>query len=175
LVRTLRPNDNRRHGRPDRSAARKASRKREMFTVDRQFEIRIVPRFVNEDETREGKEAPESRRRDQRLKTGSRAEMVETKNETKTENVKLKRKRVDFSLHAPEADDVKLAGDFTDWEQSPAPMRRLKSGAWKKSVYLPIGAYQYRFVIDGEWKNDPDCQLREPNPFGGENDVCVVE
>lgn len=101
--------------------------------------------------------------------------MVETKNKTKTENVKLKKKRVDFSIHAPDANDVKLAGDFTDWEQAPAPMRRLKSGAWKKTVYLPFGAYQYRYVIDGEWKNDPDSALREPNPFGEENDVCVVK
>ncbi len=101
--------------------------------------------------------------------------MVETKNKTKTENIKLKKKRVDFSIVAPEADDVKLAGDFTDWKQDPTPMRRLKSGAWKKTVYLPVGAYQYRFVVDGEWTNDPDSGLREPNPFGQENDVCVVE
>ncbi len=101
--------------------------------------------------------------------------MVETKNKTKIENVKLKRKRVDFSIHAPDAAEVKLAGDFTDWESDPAPMRKLKSGAWKKTAYLPVGLYQYRFVIDGEWVNDPDSNLREPNPFGDENDVCVVE
>jgi len=101
--------------------------------------------------------------------------MVETKSKTKTENIKLKKKRVDFSIHAPEADEVKLAGDFTDWERDLAPMRKLKSGSWKKTVYLPVGAYHYRFVVDGEWINDPDSRLREPNPFGQENDVCVVE
>jgi 1,4-alpha-glucan branching enzyme len=101
--------------------------------------------------------------------------MVKTLEKTKTKNIKLTKKRVDFSLFAPAADEVKLAGDFTDWQDSPAEMRRLKNGAWKKTVYLPLGAYQYRFVVDGEWTNDPDSALREPNPFGDENNVCVVE
>ena len=101
--------------------------------------------------------------------------MVKTLKKTKTQNIKLTKKRVDFSLFAPAAAEVKLAGDFTDWQAAPAEMRKLKSGAWKKTVYLPLGAYQYRFVVDGEWTNDPDSALREPNPFGAENDVCVVE
>lgn len=101
--------------------------------------------------------------------------MVKTLGKTKTQNIKLTKKRVDFSLFAPDAAEVKLAGDFTDWQDSPAEMRKLKSGAWKKTVYLPLGAYHYRFVVDGEWTNDPDSALREPNPFGDENDVCVVE
>jgi hypothetical protein len=23
--------------------------------------------------------------------------------------------------------------------------------------------------VDGEWRDDPDCTLRVPNPFGGHN------
>jgi hypothetical protein len=23
--------------------------------------------------------------------------------------------------------------------------------------------------VDGEWRDDPECMLRTPNPFGGEN------
>jgi hypothetical protein len=23
--------------------------------------------------------------------------------------------------------------------------------------------------VDGQWRDDPDCVLRAPNPFGGEN------
>jgi hypothetical protein len=34
---------------------------------------------------------------------------------------------------------------------------------------LPPGAHHYRFLVDGEWRDDPECALRTPNPFGGEN------
>ena len=36
-------------------------------------------------------------------------------------------------------------------------------------VILPPGVHQYRFVVDGQWSDDPACTQRAPNPFGGEN------
>lgn len=91
-----------------------------------------------------------------------------------TKKPKVERKKVDFELFAPEAHEVKLAADFTDWDDSPEEMRRLKSGKWKKTVNLPEGAYQYRFIVDGQWQDDPQADLSEPNSFGTRNNVCVV-
>jgi hypothetical protein len=39
---------------------------------------------------------------------------------------------------------------------------------------LAPGTYEYRFVIDGEWREDPCCQLRSPTPYGGDNSILVV-
>lgn len=75
-----------------------------------------------------------------------------------------------FELIAPEAENVILAGDFTDWENSAKKMRKLKSGAWKTTVsFEESRMVQYRFLVDGQWVDDPECQDRVPNGFGGEN------
>ena len=92
----------------------------------------------------------------------------------RTKKSKVERKKVEFKLFAPEAEDVKLVADFTDWEKSPHCMEKQPSGAWKKTVCLPEGAYHYRFIVDGEWQNDPEALASEPNPFGTRDNVRVV-
>ena len=78
-----------------------------------------------------------------------------------------------FTLEAPEAAQVLLLGDFTRWEQAPIELSKQKSGHWKAMVTLGPGAYEYRFKVDGEWRDDPTCANRRANAFGGEN--CVRE
>ena len=80
-----------------------------------------------------------------------------------------------FSLNAPTAQVVLLAGDFTGWQEAPASLKKDKSGLWKKTVSIAPGRYEYRFLVDGQWQDDPQCAIRQPNQFGGENCVCVVE
>jgi 1,4-alpha-glucan branching enzyme len=70
---------------------------------------------------------------------------------------------------------VLLAGDFTGWEQAALPMKKGKTGIWTKAATLAPGSYQYRLIVDGEWRTDPACNVRQSNPFGGENSVCVVQ
>jgi len=45
---------------------------------------------------------------------------------------------------------------------------------WKVSVELPPGVHHYRFLVGGEWRDDPECIVRVPNPFGGQNAVRQV-
>ena len=88
---------------------------------------------------------------------------------------KVSKKKEIFQLNAPEAESVMLAGDFTDWENAARKMRKLKSGNWKTTVSLEEDkTIQYRFLVDGQWVDDPDCQNRIPNGFGGENCVRQV-
>lgn len=84
------------------------------------------------------------------------------------------KQKVTFSFVAPEAQSVQLAGDFTGWQQAPVPLKKLKSGLWKTTVSLPPGRHEYRLLVDGQWRDDPENKLRQPNQFGGENCVCVV-
>ena len=80
----------------------------------------------------------------------------------------------EFVLSAPGARAVSLVGDFTHWEDHPIPMKKSRTGVWKTKVDLQPGTYHYRFLVDGQWSDDPKCALHAPNPFGSEDDVCIV-
>jgi 1,4-alpha-glucan branching enzyme len=82
--------------------------------------------------------------------------------------------KVTFCYSAPQAKSVLVAGDFTGWQQAPLSLKRDKSGVWKKTILLPPGRYEYRLLVDGEWRDDPQCPNRHPNQFGGTNCVCIV-
>jgi 1,4-alpha-glucan branching enzyme len=88
---------------------------------------------------------------------------------------KVEKQKVSFAYRAPSAHAVLLAGDFTGWDQAPMALKKDKSGVWKKVIALPPGRYEYRLLVDGEWRDDPQCSTRKPNQFGGENCVCVVD
>lgn len=79
-----------------------------------------------------------------------------------------------FAVTAPTAMSVLLAGDFTHWQEQAIPMKKLTGGVWKANVKLAPGTYHYRFIVDGQWRDDPDCTLRVTNPYGGENAVRQV-
>ena len=83
-------------------------------------------------------------------------------------------KKQTFSITAPGAMSVLLAGDFTHWQEQAIPMRQQAGGVWKATVELPPGTYHYRFIVDGQWRDDPDCTLRVQNIYGGENSIRHV-
>lgn len=80
----------------------------------------------------------------------------------------------EFILHAPTAQRVVVVGSFNNWDPAKTPLRRLKSGDWKARVPLPPGRHEYRFVVDGEWMNDPQAPESIPNPYGGTNSVVTL-
>jgi len=79
-----------------------------------------------------------------------------------------------FSLTAPNAKKVQLVGDFTHWDQRPINMHREAEGVWRTSVPLETGTYNYRFLVDGQWCDDPECQCHAANPYGSQNAICKV-
>ena len=87
---------------------------------------------------------------------------------------KLPMQKVTFSILAPQAQSVKVLGDFSNWEQHPVELRKLKNGEWKATLPLAEGKHEYRYLVDGQWRDDPHCTARVPNAFGGQNCVCVV-
>ena len=74
-----------------------------------------------------------------------------------------------FAFTAPNATSVQLVGDFTQWQERPINLRKGLDGVWRTTVELPPGTHLYRFLVDGQWRDDPECMLRAPNPFGSEN------
>ncbi|HMK77461.1 MAG TPA: isoamylase early set domain-containing protein [Thermodesulfobacteriota bacterium] len=88
---------------------------------------------------------------------------------------KDKTKKVQFEFLAPNARKVYLAGDFNHWNSGANPMKKDKKGIWKTIVSLKPGRYEYRFLKDGNWENDPACCDCVPNEFGSQNCVRIVE
>ncbi len=82
-------------------------------------------------------------------------------------------KPVEFTLNKPEAKSVHLAGTFNSWDLKRTPLRKA-AGGWNTTLWLPPGRYEYRFVVDGTWMNDPREEGSAPNEFGGTNSVVVV-
>ena len=82
--------------------------------------------------------------------------------------------RVCLGLTHATAQEVCIAGSFNDWHPSVTPMVRLDDGKWAKELALPPGRYEYRFVVDGQWVDDPAATELIPNPFGTPNSVLEV-
>jgi 1,4-alpha-glucan branching enzyme len=89
-------------------------------------------------------------------------------------NTNAAKQKHTFSFKAPTAHKVLLAGDFTRWLKSPIPLRKQPDGVWIATTSLPPGTYHYRFVVDGEWQDDPECNVRVQNQFGTQNDVVQI-
>ena len=85
----------------------------------------------------------------------------------------IPRKQV-FRFSAPTAMKVLLAGDFTHWTQKALPMQKGQDGVWTITVELTPGKHSYRFIVDGEWNDDPECTVRVPNPYGTQDMVRTV-
>jgi len=81
---------------------------------------------------------------------------------------------VTFTIEAPAAARVQLAGDFNEWTPEGSEMEAVGL-VWKKTLQLAPGRYRYRYVIDGEWHSDPQNAAAEPSAFGGVDSVLVVD
>lgn len=87
----------------------------------------------------------------------------------------MAKKKVSFQFRAPEtASSVKLCGNFTNWEQGGIVMKHARSGEWKAQVSLDQGEYEYKYLVDGHWYNDPQAERQLPNVWGSENSIKVV-
>lgn len=84
---------------------------------------------------------------------------------------KKKDRIIEFSLHAPEAEEVCLAGSFNDWSQKADPLKNA-TGTWKVRKKLEAGPHEYKFVVDGEWMLDPVCERTIENELGVN---CFIE
>jgi 1,4-alpha-glucan branching enzyme len=88
---------------------------------------------------------------------------------------KAQTKNIQFEFLAPAAQAVYLAGNFNNWDANAHPMKKDKNGIWKTALSLKPGRYEYRFLVDGNWENDPSCCDCVPNEFGSRNCVRIVE
>lgn len=76
-----------------------------------------------------------------------------------------------FSVEAPGASSVTLAGDFTEWEE--VPLRR-GDGAWSATLRVEPGVYRYAFRVDGAWHVPEGTPGRTTDEWGNPVATLVV-
>jgi 1,4-alpha-glucan branching enzyme len=82
--------------------------------------------------------------------------------------------RVSLELVEPAAQQVYVAGSFNGWKPDTTPLMALGNGRWKGDLKLGPGRHEYLFVVDGQWRPDPNARETVQNPFGGQNSVVMV-
>lgn len=74
--------------------------------------------------------------------------------------------------------DVRIAGDFNGWvpdrDVESTTYREGPERIWTKVLHLAPGTYQYRYLVDGEWREDP-ANPRAIQAPGGRNSLLVVD
>ena len=83
-------------------------------------------------------------------------------------------KKVTFKVSAPNAKDVRLAGDFNSWDASSSSLKKSKDGVWTRDLSLKPGRYEYKYLVDGQWQRDSFNKLFAVNTFGSENSVIEL-
>ncbi len=84
--------------------------------------------------------------------------------------------KVTFSILAKEAVAAAVVGDFNNWDPKAGALGKLKSGTFKGTFDIEKDAsYEFRYVVDGAFTNDPEADSYKWNDFAGaENSVLAL-
>ena len=92
----------------------------------------------------------------------------------KKNTTRTARRNVLFKLEDVPGRQVFVAGSFSDWQ----PQYRLNDkegrGVYTARILLAPGEYEYKFVVDGEWRLDAANPNFVPNDFGTLNSLLTV-
>jgi len=83
---------------------------------------------------------------------------------------------VTFEFSHPEAEQVCLLGEFTDWQPVPMKLNK-KQGVFKFKQRLPVDQqFHFRYLINGDiWDNDHQADGYIANNFGTENSIVNTQ
>ena len=73
------------------------------------------------------------------------------------------------------AHSVSVAGSFNNWQPQRLKLHLIRSYGWEIDLCLPPGEYEYRFIVDGDWTDDPLAARVVENGYGGVNAVLTVQ
>jgi 1,4-alpha-glucan branching enzyme len=86
----------------------------------------------------------------------------------------LEEQEINLTYFDPEAREVTVVGNFNTWRPEATPLVSAGDGNWVVRLMLRSGQYEYRFVVDGQWIEDPQAAQHAANPHGGFNSVFTV-
>ena len=76
---------------------------------------------------------------------------------------------VRFIYQDIDAQSVYLVGSMNEWNTSSDLMKKQADGTWEIRLKLESGKYSYKYLVDGNWKNDPYNPNLEDDGYGGSN------
>lgn len=84
--------------------------------------------------------------------------------------------KVTFTVDAKEANVASVVGDFNNWNPNAGELSKLKNGTFKGIFDVnKDAAYEFKYVIDGAFVNEPQADSYKWNEFAGaENSVLEV-
>lgn len=68
---------------------------------------------------------------------------------------------------------VILSGSFNNWDETALRMKRVADG-WEMHMTLPPGVYEYKFIVDDNWMEDPANPEKRRNQYNTFNSVLRV-
>ena len=72
------------------------------------------------------------------------------------------------------AQNVILTGSFNRWDEELFKMHKTDEG-WAIALQIKPGEYEYKFIVDGNWIEDPENPSKAKNEFGEYNSVINVK
>lgn len=100
---------------------------------------------------------------------------MKTTTKKKKTSANTGRKRVTFYCAAEAGSEVYLAGSFNGWNPTKRKMAdKENNGNFTTTMMLSPGEYEYKFIINGHWSIDPECEDWVPNSVGSLNSVIKV-
>jgi len=81
---------------------------------------------------------------------------------------------VDMSIRwRGDGDNVKVAGEFNNWE--PQDLNKQEDGSWVVKLSLAPGKYMYKFVVGGEWVVNQDMPTVSDEQGNSNNQIEVED
>ena len=80
-----------------------------------------------------------------------------------------------FRLFEPNASAVSVVGSFNSWVSGINRLDPEYLGMWQGCIRLKPGIYEYRFLVNNKWVDDPNAKKTVANAFGSRNAVLEVK
>ena len=95
---------------------------------------------------------------------------------TKAKKTAPAARRHTFQITANPKSDVFLAGTFNSWDPTRHCMKDTRNtGKYTITLMLPKGQHEYKFIVNGSWMVDPECQNWVRNSMGTLNSQLTLD
>ncbi|WP_452223259.1 isoamylase early set domain-containing protein [Lacinutrix chionoecetis] len=82
--------------------------------------------------------------------------------------------KVTFTVPAEDANEVKVVGNFNEWNTEATALKKLKNGTFKGTVNLEKDkSYEFRYLVDGQWKNDANADAQTWNEYAADENSVI--
>jgi len=72
-----------------------------------------------------------------------------------------------------EAKQVILSGSFNGWDEGAFALEKVEGG-WETRLQLDAGRYEYKFIVDGKWMEDPNNPDKRINEYDTFNSILNI-